>query len=74
METPITPREQYRKLTERLLENEEWGTLSEAEEDALRDRMDSLWWAMSEGERQEADRWLAARRTRAPEDLGLKEV
>lgn len=39
---PSTPKARYRELTQRLLEAEAWGTLSEAEEDALRDEMDGV--------------------------------
>jgi hypothetical protein len=68
---PSAPKARYRELTQRLLEAEAWGTLSEAEEDALRNDMDSIWWAMTEVERDEADAWLASQRAKAPEDLGL---
>lgn len=67
----MSPKERYRELTEKLLENTAWNTLTEQEDEAIREEMDDLWWAMSEAERTEADAWLAAQRVRAPEDLGL---
>ncbi len=70
----MTPKERYRELTEKLLEDEAWGTLSEAADDAIREEMDSLWWAMTEDERADADSWLAEQRARAPIDLGLIEA
>lgn len=67
----MSPKERYHELTERLLENTAWDTLTEEEDESIREEMDDLWWAMSEKERAEADAWLAAQRVRAPEDLGL---
>lgn len=70
----MSAKDQYRELTLRLLENEAWGTLLEEQEDAIRDQMDELWWAMTQQERVEADEWLAAQRAKAPDTLGLVEV
>ncbi len=63
----------YRELTLRLLDDLAWGTLSEEDDEAIREEMDALWTKMSSQERQEADAWLAAERRKAPEDLGLEE-
>lgn len=67
----MTSKDQYRQLTLRLLEDVAWGTLSEAEDERLRIKMDSLWDEMSQDERAEADRWLAQQRARAPKSLNL---
>ena len=69
-----TAKAKYRELTEKLLENETWGTLSEQKEDALRDEMDPLWWLMTEDERLDVDNWLDERRNRAPKSLSLREI
>jgi hypothetical protein len=65
--------EKYRELTLRLLDDMAWGTLSEDEDEAIREEMDALWTQMSDQEQREADEWLAAERRKAPEDLGLEE-
>lgn len=65
--------EKYRQLTLRLLDDLAWGTLSEEEEEIIREEMDALWAQLSVHERLEADEWLAAERRKAPEDLGLEE-
>jgi hypothetical protein len=66
--------ERYRQLTARLLDNEPWGSLAQAQEDALRDSMDDLWWQMSEQERTEQDAWLEQKRLQAPISLGLEDL
>lgn len=70
----MTSKDHYRELTQRLLESETWGTLSAEEEDSLLGEMDSVWWAMTDPERDEADAWLASQRARVPEDVGLTET
>ena len=49
--------------------------LFDARHDGVLDRMDDCWWAMTEREREEADRLLAeARAMASPERLGLVDV
>jgi len=66
--------QKYRQLTERLLDSEPWGSLTHAQEDALRESMDELWWQMSEQERTQQDAWLEQKRLQAPISLGLEDL
>ncbi len=70
----MKPSDHYRALTERLLDDLAWGTLSEDEDEAIREQMDDLWTQMTAKERQEADDWLAAQRSKAPQKLDLEDV
>lgn len=70
----MTASARYRQLTERLLEDESWGTLSEDEDEKIRSEMDGLWWQMTAEERADADAWLSEQRAKAPESLGLVEL
>ena len=72
--------ERYEELTRQLLEGRargdfEEGTPGEEAEDALLEKMDDCWAAMSEPERDEADRRLEeSRRITAPDELNTEDV
>ncbi len=70
----MTAAKKYRELTARLLDNEAWGSLAQAQEDDLRDAMDELWWQMTEEERTQQDAWLGQKRLHAPLSLGLEDL
>lgn len=58
-ELPASARTRYADLLDRLLEARQAGTLTDAQEDGLLERLDLLWWAMSEPERLSIDRRVA---------------
>ena len=67
----------YRELMTTLLMDRELagGTLREEEESRHVEALDRCWWAMSQEEQEEAERWLANDRSiEAPADLLVEDV